>query len=1646
MRLFNNSKFVLHFNLKKMKTTYTHYIYNKDILVFDADKAELKSIKNILKKAGYTVHTASDGKSAMNKADNKLPSLILLDYLTASEEIFVFCRQLKQAKKTKDIPVIFFISLENQEEKDKAFELGAADYITKPVESEELLARVDLHMKLREAQHEITEKNLQLQEERRERKKVVLEMEIEQKNFRNIFESIQDGAYISDMDYNILYANDFLIKKFGKYKGRKCYEYFRGRKDVCPWCENKKILEEKSFRGQSSHITEGKIYEVIAAPLIFADGRMGKLEIFHDVTKQKQTENALRRSEEMLQLVLNNTPHIVFWKDKDSVFLGCNQAFADYFGLESPEDVVGKTDYEFSLSKQEAASYRERDKRVLETGEPEYHVIEKIVRHDGIETWQDVSRLPLKDEKGKVVGVLVTVEDITKRKQIDDLIRDKEEQFRNIINHSTNAFYSHTPDHVLTYMSPQIEKFLGYSPEETLVKWTELVSDNPINKLAYEITCRAIETGEAQEPYMVELVSKSGEKVLVEVREAPVVVDGKTVSIVGSLTDITERKKMEEKQLAHLYFIKKLERIDEVMRKSTDFDKMLSEVLDNVLEIFQCDRAWLEYPCDPEAEKWWIPMERTVPEFPGAYPLKKEMVVNHESAKTFRKALETDDVITKDYRKPGMASETSRHFSILNEMHMAFYPQTGKPWMFGIHQCMRYREWTEDEKDLFKEIGRRIGDSVSVMLSFKELRASEEKERDFQEKLTELLGVTSELSQCTEETELWKQAVELGRSKLGFDRMGIWVKTEKTGEMRGTFGTDIDGNLVDERKLKGLTDPECAMGRALELKTSCYYVENEEVMDKLNKKIIGHSERAVAPLWDGDNVIGGISTDNFLQKKTITENDRELLKLYASFLGHLASRIRKEEKERDLQKNLAALHDVSIELSHCKTEVDLWKQAVKLGRSRLGFDRLGIWLKTEEPNIMRGTYLTDLNGDLTDEKNFLYTQGVKPGTLLDDAINSRSSFYFKRNDEIFAGNEVVGHADHAVVPLWDGDIVIGLISTDNFIRKEPITNNEIELLKLYASALGHLVQRLREEKRIKLLNRLEENLLKPGTLHEKLKRITDGIVDIFSADFARVWMIMPGDSCRTGCVHAKVKEGPHVCTQRNKCLHLTASSGRYTHIDGETHRRVPLGCYKIGRVAAGKNHGFLTNDVVNDPRVHNHDWAKELGLVSFMGYRLTTHDGFPLGVLALFSKWPISANEKNLFQSIANAASEVILSASEEETRMELERKMLHAQKLESLGVLAGGIAHDFNNILMAILGYSDLILKDLPSYSPVREDILEIKKASSRAAELSQQMLAYSGKGSFIEEPIDIGALVKEMTHMLEVSISKKAVLKFKLAENLPKFEGDATQIRQIIMNMITNASEAIGDQSGIISISTGAMECDRAYLEAPNSAFHGNSINPAHEGLYVFVEVSDTGCGMDKETQEKLFDPFFTTKFTGRGLGMAAALGIVRGHNGIIKIYSEPGKGTSFKVLFPATEIVEKIQCEPNGKEPEEKSWKGSGTVLLADDEETVRVLGKRMLELIGFSVLTADDGRQAVEIFREKSEEIDCVILDLTMPHLDGNQAFIEINKIRSDVKVILSSGYNEHDATQRFADAGLAGFIQKPYSIDNLSDKMKEVLES
>lgn len=445
----------------------------------------------------------------------------------------------------------------------------------------------------------------------------------------------------------------------------------------------------------------------------------------------------------------------------------------------------------------------------------------------------------------------------------------------------------------------------------------------------------------------------------------------------------------------------------------------------------------------------------------------------------------------------------------------------------------------------------------------------------------------------------------------------------------------------------------------------------------------------------------------------------------------------------------------------------------------------------------------------------------------------------------------------------------------------------------------------------------------------------------------------------------------------------------------------------------------------------------EMAAEGYIGAPLQDSDGKLRGVLAVITRSPLKdpTEVATLLRIFSARASSELERRREEAGRLAMERQVLHTQKLESLGVLAGGIAHDFNNLLTAILGHLNVAQHKLAPESPAAPHLESMERIILRAADLTRQMLAYSGKGRFVIKSHSVNGVIQEMTHLMEVSISKKIALRLDLAPDLPTIEADAAQIQQVILNLVTNASDAIGDREGIIRITTQAQALDPNYLE---QVFHGQQLAP---GTFVVLEVSDTGCGMSPEVQARIFDPFFTTKATGRGLGLSAILGILRGHHAGLKIYSESGRGTTFRVFFPASSQPA-AEAEP---EPSPLGESLRGTVLLVDDEEMITTAVSAMLKSLGLEVIIAHDGQEALEVVQAKGPSIDLILMDLTMPRMDGRESFRAIHALDPKLPVILSSGYNEQASIQDFLGRGLAGFLQKPYTFKSLLEAIQGPLQ-
>ncbi len=393
--------------------------------------------------------------------------------------------------------------------------------------------------------------------------------------------------------------------------------------------------------------------------------------------------------------------------------------------------------------------------------------------------------------------------------------------------------------------------------------------------------------------------------------------------------------------------------------------------------------------------------------------------------------------------------------------------------------------------------------------------------------------------------------------------------------------------------------------------------------------------------------------------------------------------------------------------------------------------------------------------------------------------------------------------------------------------------------------------------------------------------------------------------------------------------------------------------------------------------------------------------------------------------------------------RLELEQtrsQQLQHHNLESIAILAGGIAHHFNNILTVIIGNTEFILGTPRVSKEIQNALHQMKSSSYRAADLCKQLLAYSGKGKLVLQPLDVSMIVQETSEMFQFSMSKSINVTTRYADELPRVDVDVSQLRQMILNLLRNACEAIElteSDEGVITVTTGVVKADRVYL----AKSYGGADLP--EGNYVYIEVRDNGCGMDETTRRQLFEPFFSRKFIGRGLGLPAVYGIVRVHKGALVVLSEEGKGSTFRVLLPPSQAKE--GAVPTRLVPKD-SWHGKGTLLLVDDEENVRSVINNSLKNLGFRVLMAGSGKEAIDLFKSRHKEVDLVLLDMVMPNMNGEELYHELRRIRPDARVLVMSGYSEDDVMDIFAGRNIAGFIQKPFRYTELRDKIYSILSS
>jgi PAS domain S-box-containing protein len=1206
----------------------------------------------------------------------------------------------------------------------------------------------------------------------------------------------------------------------------------------------------------------------------------------------------------ILNHVLHTVPQAIFWKDRESVYLGCNAAFAKAAGLTTPDEIVGKTDFDLPWLRTESEAFRADDREVIQKDRLKSHIIETMRLKDGSTIWVDTTKVPLHDASGQVMGVLGIYEDITGRKQTEQELRDSQRMLQLVLDTiPVRVFWK---DRDLTYLGCNrlFAADAGVSsPDEVIGQDDFKMGWREQAELYRADDRRVMESTEPKINYEEPQTTPDGKRIWLRTSKIPLRDErGATIGVLGTYEDITDNKRA-EKTLGHrLAFEKLITDISSrfINLRPEEMDAAVNEALRDIGRFMDVDRSYVflfreDGRSMDNTHEWCAEgIESHVARLKGLrvvdFPSVDGEIRRGQTAVVRVAELGPDRAVEKaEFEREGIQS------LVLVPM----YCRGQVLGFLGLDAVREARHFSDDSVSLL----RIAGECLAGALDRRRYEETLRRERDILNRVMETspVGITR-LDRDGRITFANRRAEQV----LGLTRSGISSRT---------YG-DPDGRITT---YEGQPFPETDLPFPRVMTTG------QTV----------HDVRYAIERPDGQRVLLSINASPL-------RNESGAFDGMVATIEDVTEKVRAEQALRDENAFRMAIIDRAAEgLCVCHET-------------------------PEVPNIrftVWNSRMTEITGYTIEEIN---ERGWYQALYPDPEVRERAA---QRMARMRTGEDILGEE-------WE------ITHKDGAKRTLAISTTIIP----GPAGTQHVLA---------LMHDLTER-----------KRAEDALRE--SSEFSRQ-------------VVTSAQEGIVVCDRKLRYIVWNQYMERIT--------------------------GKATGEVIGKQPWEALPFLAELGIQADLERALageTVHSPesrIPDGN-GTISKWM-----STIHSPLRNAQGEIIgvigiirditERKRAEEERRHLEAQMQHVQKLESLGVLAGGIAHDFNNLLMAILGNADLAMRSLSHVSPAQGYLRDIETASRRAADLCRQMLAYSGKGRFVIETLNMNEVVEEMTRMLEVSISKKAVLKYHLAANLPAIAADATQVRQVLMNLIMNASEAIGERSGIISIATGAIRCDRSYLGETHLS------DDLAEGMYIYIEVADTGSGMTPEVRSKIFDPFFTTKFTGRGLGMAAVLGIVRGHKGAIKIYSELGRGTTIKVLFPA---IEKTAVKSQAARATPQDWKGSGTILVVDDEETVRVVTERMLQLMGFQAIVANDGRDALEVFRKRHTEIACVLLDLTMPHMDGEEAYREMRRIDKNVRVVMSSGYNEQEVTQRFVGKGLVGFLQKPFQYEALQAKLREVLET
>jgi PAS domain S-box-containing protein len=673
----------------------------------------------------------------------------------------------------------------------------------------------------------------------------------------------------------------------------------------------------------------------------------------------------------------------------------------------------------------------------------------------------------------------------------------------------------------------------------------------------------------------------------------------------------------------------------------------------------------------------------------------------------------------------------------------------------------------------------------------------------------------------------------------------------------------------------------------------------------------------------------------------------------------------REEKERHFAQRLSALHEVGLELSKTQSFDDLCRLAVVLGKERLGFERLGIWFVTKNPEVLTGSFGIDEKGEIRDERGMkLSLAAVEPEWR--QILEGRTPCVIHELAPLgdLEGN-VAGRGWGAQAALRDGDEIPGIISVDTLLSERPLSEYDLRLLLLFASEIATLSRR----------KWAEESLIRLGTAIEQLHEVV-----LITDSRGRIQYVNPAFERTSGYSFAEVRARPPSILKRGK-QDNKFYAGLWRTISG--------GNAWTGVFISKRKDGSLVHEEATISPVFSRDGQ----IVNYVEVK------------------------RDITQEL------------------QTEQRLKESQRMEAIGQLSGGIAHDFNNILQIVLVYSQFVLGELAEDSKSRTDLAQVLSAAQRGADLTRQLLAFSRQSALSTAVIDVMPIIKEIVKMVGRTIPSSIKVTFSAAQDLPMIVADATQVHQVLLNLAINARDASPNGGSIHIRAFPAQVTD----EQARQTFD------AVPGDFVALEVTDTGAGIPEEILPRIFEPFFSTKAPGKGtgLGLASAYGIVKQHGGFIECQSKVGEGTAFRVYIPSHRGEPPTVGEGQGAAPLPH---GTERILVADDEDAIATLARRVLENLGYSVVCASNGKEAYEIYLREAEQIALVLLDYQMPEMDGAECLEKIHSAAPAAKVIVASGFLEPEVQARLLELGVGEMLEKPYKSRELAMAIRKVLDA